>query len=423
MYDYSMFPNDIIFFIDMKSFFASVSCRLLGLDPLKVKLAVVGDTSREGSVVLAATPEMKKLGIATGNRLYEIPRQKDIHIVNPSMATYVKISNQIAELLLTKYVAPIDYMQYSIDEMALQLNGYDRIHKMPPLELAYTIQQDILNTFGIFSSIGISCNLLLAKICMDIESKKVPSGIAQWTYDDVQTKMWKIEPLSKFWGIAKKTEEKLNRLGITTIGELARFPKKILIQRFGNVMGTELHLHANGIDYSRIAEMKNFKPADKSIGKSQVLLRDYKSHEIPVLILEQLEEVCYRLRSLKNLCRTIHFGIGYSQGGGFSQSMTIDRPTDLTKEWYQVCLKILNQNYTNEAVRTISISLKNFVSTEYEQLSLFTNENNRLKDKKLTAAMDGIRRKYGKNSILRAVSYLDYSTIRHNNKKIGGHLA
>src|SRR5574341_876208 len=105
MYDYSNFPNRIIFCVDLKSFFASVSCILLGLDPLKVKLAVVGDVNRDGSIVLAATPELKKLGIGTGNRLFEIPKQKDIHIVNPSMSIYVRTSNQITELMMTKYVA------------------------------------------------------------------------------------------------------------------------------------------------------------------------------------------------------------------------------------------------------------------------------------------------------------------------------
>jgi len=424
MYDYSTFPDDLVFFVDMKSFYASVSCILMGLDPLKTKLAVVGDVSRDGSVVLAATPEMKKFGIKTGSRNYEIIRQKDVYIVNPAMSTYVNISNKITELMLTKYVAPIDFMQYSIDEFAFTMKGYKKLHKLSPLQLAKKIQDDIYDHFGITSSIGIGSNLLLAKICMDIESKKHPSGISQWTYEDIPTKMWKITPLNKFWGIAKKTEQKLNRLGITTIGELANYPKEVLIRQFGNVMGTELHLHANGIDFSKIGEMKNYKPKDKSIGKSQVLLRDYHSHEIKTLILEQLEEVCYRLRSQGNQARTIHFGIGYSSGiGGFSKSVTIDEPTNLTKDFYKVCIRLLEENYNQEPVRTISIALKNFVKVDTEQISFFTDPIKKQKDQKLSAAMDSIRRKYGKNSLLMACSYTEHSTIRANNNKIGGHLA
>jgi len=424
MYDYSTFPKRLIFCVDLKSFFASVSCVNLGLDPLKVKLAVVGDVNRDGSIVLAATPELKKLGIGTGNRLFEIPKRKDIHIVNPSMSTYVRISNQITELMMTKYVAPIDFFQYSIDEFLMDFTFYAKLHKLSPMELATSIQQDILALTGVFSTIGIAPNMLLSKICLDVSAKKIPGGIAQWTYDDVQAKMWNITPLSKFWGIASRTQFKLNRLGITTIGELANYPKEVLIKQFGNVMGNELHLHANGIDFSRIGEMKDFKPADKSIGKSQVLLRDYQSHEIKTLILEQLEEVCYRLRSQDSLCRTIQFSLGYSSGiGGFSKAVTIDEPTSLTKDWYKVCLKILEANYDNEPVRTISIALKNFVKKDFEQITFFANPIKKQKETSLTNTMDAIRMKYGKNSILRACSYLEHSTIRGNNKKIGGHYA
>lgn len=425
MYDYSTFPDDWFLFVDMKAFYASISCILMGLDPLKTKLAVVGDTSRDGSVVLAATPEMKKLGIKTGSRNFEILRQRDIYIVNPSMSLYVKTSNEITKLILSKYVAPCDFHTYSIDEFCCQINNsYTRLHKKTPLELAYSIQKDILDTFGLSCSIGVSKNMLLSKICMDIEAKQSPSGIAMWTYDDIQKKMWNITPLNKFWGIAKKTEQKLNRLGITTIGELAKYPKEVLIQQFGNVIGTELHLHANGIDFSKIGEMKTYKPKDRSISKSQVLLRDYQSHEIKTLILEQLEEVLYRLRSQGNQARTIHFGIGYSSGiGGFSKSFTIDDPSNLTNDFYRVCLRILEQNYNQEPVRTISIAIKNLVKAETEQISFFSNPIKKQKDQKLSAAMDSIRRKYGRNKLLRACSYTDYSTIRGNNNKIGGHLA
>jgi len=424
VYDYSTFPNDLIFFIDMKSFYASISCILMGLDPLTSKLAVVGDTKRDGSVVLASTPEMKKLGIKTGSRNFEILRQKDVHIVNPSMGLYVKISNEITKIILSKYVAPCDFMQYSIDEFAFSMKGYEKLHKKTPIELAHAIKEDIYDHFGLSCSIGIGPNLLMSKICMDVEAKKSPNGIAMWSFEDVEKKLWKINPLSKFWGIAKKTEQKLNRLGITTIGELACYPKEVLIKQFGNVMGTELHLHSNGIDFSKIGEKKNYKPKDKSIGKSQVLLRDYQSHEINTLILEQLEEVCYRLRCNDHQARTIHFGIGYSSGvGGFSKSVTIEEPTNLTKDFYKVCLNILEQCYNKEPIRTISIALKNFVNVESEQISFFTVPIKKQKDQKLSGAMDSIRRKYGKNSLLRACSFTAHSTIRANNNKIGGHLA
>jgi len=426
MYDYSKYPNRLIFCVDLKSFYASVSCVELGLDPLKVMLAVVGDINREGSIVLAATPLLKqKFGISTQSRKFNLPVRKDVYVVNPSMSKYVQVSNQITELMLTKYVAPEDLFTYSIDELLMDFTFYSKLHKLEPLELARSIQKTIYDATGVSATIGIGSNMLLSKLALDNQSKKDPTGIAWWSYEDVQTKVWNIKPLNKFWGIASKTQLKLNRLGITSIGELARYPVEVLIKQFGQVIGTELHLHANGIDFTRVSEMKNYKPSDKSIGKSQVLLRDYQANEIEVLILEQLEEVCYRLRSQKKQCRTIHFGLGYSSGiGGFNKSVTLEEPTELTKDWYKVCLKILKENYNNEPVRTISIGFKNFVKKEnYEQISFFTDPIKKQKDLNLTETMDSIRRKYGRNSILRACSYLEHSTIRSNNKKIGGHLA
>ncbi|MDI3090502.1 damage repair protein, partial [Priestia megaterium] len=98
--DYEHLPNRVIICIDMKAFFASVSCAIRRLDPLKTKLAVVGDTKRLGSVVLAATPLLKKEGIKTGSRLFDIPKRKNIHVVNPSMERYIKASNYISSLVL-----------------------------------------------------------------------------------------------------------------------------------------------------------------------------------------------------------------------------------------------------------------------------------------------------------------------------------
>lgn len=111
---------------------------------------------------------------------------------------------------------------------------------------------------------------------------------------------------------------KLNRKGIHTIGELAQYPLKYLKQSFG-VIGEELHLHSNGIDFSRIAE--KYVPATKSIAKSQILLRDYSVEEFIVILLEHIEEVCYRLRREKKCAQTIHFSVGYSKeyGGGIKR--------------------------------------------------------------------------------------------------------
>ncbi|WP_328263277.1 hypothetical protein [Priestia megaterium] len=110
---YGKLPNRVIICIDMKAFYASVSSVIRGLNPLKTRLAVVGDIKQSGSVVLAATPLLKKEGIKTGSRLFEIPKRKDIHVVNPSIDRYIKASNYISSLVL-QYVVLRIFMRIAL---------------------------------------------------------------------------------------------------------------------------------------------------------------------------------------------------------------------------------------------------------------------------------------------------------------------
>lgn len=232
-------------------------------------------------------------------RLYEIPKRQDILIVNPIMHTYIKCSNYITGLAI-QYVAPEDFHQYFIDEFFMDMTDSLHLFTNSPYEFALKFKREIYDRTRIECTIGIGPNLLMSKVAMDIEAKRNQDGITQWTYDDIPEKLWSIRPLSKFWGILRKTEVKLNRKGIYTIGNLANYPLKYLKQNFG-VIGAELHLHSNGIDFSRISE--KHIPAETSIAKSQILLRDYSIDEIPIILVEHTEEVCYRLQKEKNRFR------------------------------------------------------------------------------------------------------------------------
>ncbi|PGS41785.1 DNA repair protein [Bacillus cereus] len=421
MYDYSILPNRIILCVDLRSFYASVSCIKMGLDPLHTKLAVVGDVNRNGSIVLAATPPLKAIGVKKMARLYEIPRQKDILIVNPIMGTYIKCSNYITKLAL-QYVPIEDFHQYSIDEFFMDITDSIHLFSRNPIEFALQFKREIYEHTRIECTIGIAPNLLMSKVALDIEAKKNKDGIAYWKYADVPTKLWSIRPLSQFWGISHKTETKLNQKGIHSIGDLANYPLKYLKQSFG-VIGEELHLHSHGIDFSRISE--KYVPVTTSIGKSQILMRDYTIEEFPIILLEHTEEVCYRLRQQNKLAQTVHFSVGYSKNysGGFSKTHTLSRPTNLTMDIYQVCLYFLHQQYTGEPIRNISISLTKLIGEGEEQISLFDNIIQREKEIKLTKVMDEIRTKFGKNSILRGISYTNNATARYRNTLLGGHKA
>lgn len=419
MYDYSILPNRIILCVDLRSFYASVSCIKMGLDPMHTKLAVVGDVNRNGSIVLAATPPLKALGVKKMARLYEIPRSKDILVVNPIMGTYIKCSNYITKLAL-QYVPIEDFHQYSIDEFFMDITDSIHLFANDPYEFAMKFKREIYDHTRVECTIGIAPNPLMSKIALDIDAKKNTDGIAFWQYEDVPAKLWSIRPLNKFWGISYKTEEKLNRKGIHSIGDLANYPLKYLKQSFGKI-GEELHLHSHGIDFSRISE--KYVPATTSIGKSQILMRDYTIEEFPIILLEHIEEVCFRLRRQNKLAQTVHFSVGYSKSytGGIRKTHTLNRPTNLTMDIYHICTYFLHQQYTGEPIRSINISLTNLIQEGEEQISLFDNVTKREQEVKLTKVMDEIRTKFGKNSILRGISYTHSATARHRNTLLGGH--
>ncbi|WP_130067911.1 Y-family DNA polymerase [Bacillus albus] len=419
MYDYSILPNRIILCVDLRSFYASVSCIKMGLDPMYTKLAVVGDVNRNGSIVLAATSPLKALGVKRMARLYEIPRRKDILVVNPIMGTYINCSNYITKLAL-QYVPIEDFHQYSIDEFFMDITDSIHLFANDPYEFALKFKSEIYAKTRIECTIGIGPNPLMSKVALDIEAKKNQNGIAYWKYEDVPTKLWSIRPLNKFWGISYKTEEKLNRKGIHSIGDLANYPLKYLKQSFGKI-GEELHLHSYGIDFSRISE--KYVPATTSVGKSQILMRDYTIGEFSIVLLEHIEEVCYRLRRQNKLAQTVHFSVGYSKtyNGGIRKTHTLSRPTNLTMDIYKICTYFLHQQYTGEPIRSINISLTNLLQEGEEQISLFDNITQREQEVKLTKVMDEIRTKFGKNSILRGISYTHSATARYRNTLIGGH--
>ncbi|MFB5561877.1 Y-family DNA polymerase [Bacillus cereus] len=425
MYNYSECPNRIILCVDLVSFYSSVSCVKMGYDPLKTKLAVVGNTHRPGSIVLAATPPLKKLGESQGRkykRLYEIPKRRDILIVNPIMETYINCSNYISKLAL-QYVAPCDFFQMSIDEFFLEMDSSLHLFGTDPYDFAYKLQQEIYQKTRITCAIGIGASPLMAKLCLDLSAKKHPDRISRWTYEDIQAKLWPIRPLSKFYGISTNTEQKLNRKGIHTIGDLAQYPLKYLKQTFGPVIGEELHLHSWGIDFSRIRE--KHVPKSSSITKNQILLRDYNIQEIPIVLLEHIEEVCYRMRLQHKLATTVQMSIGYSRDypGGIRKSFKMSRPTCITMDIYNYCLKYLIQMHTGEPIRSISITLTNLVNEGEEQLSIFDDVAKREKQMNLTKTIDELRTKFGKNSVLRAISYTPGATTKYRNTLMGGHRA
>lgn len=418
--NYESMPNRNIMCIDMKSFYASAIAMLEGLDIFKDPIAVIGSFNQPGSVVLAASPAMKeRFKIKTGNRLFEIPKHPDIKLFEPKMNFFLQMSMTITELI-ANYV-PIDAIHvYSVDESFVDLTGTEKLWGTAE-ETAKEIQRAILDQFNVPSAVGMGPNMLMAKLALDLEAKK--TGFARWTYDDVQTKLWRVHPLSEMWGIGKQMERNLNNMGIYTVGGLANADLESLEKRFG-VMGSQLFYHAWGIDYSKLGEPLVKNPS-LSFGKGQMLMRDYHNRQdISVVLLEMCEDVMKRARDNGFVGRTISLGLSYSQKAmtkGFHRSRTIDVPTNETLVMYKICMDLLDEHFAGEPARQLSVRISNLEQEHSIQLDLF--DERKPQRQIIGHTMDAIRNRFGATSILRAVSYTKAGTAIKRDRLVGGHLA
>ncbi|HWI48210.1 MAG TPA: UV damage repair protein UvrX, partial [Rummeliibacillus sp.] len=202
--------------VDMRCFYASCMATWAHLDVLKEAIAVVGNFQQKGSIVLAASPIMKqRFQVKTGTRLYEIPKHPDIHLFEPKMEYFVRMSVEITKLL-NSYVPKEAIHVYSIDESFVDLTGTEKLWGNPE-DTARKIQDELYRQFEIPSTVGMGPNMLLAKLALDLDAKK--TGFAKWDYEDVEKKLWPVTPLSKMWGIGHRTERTLNNMGIFSVGD------------------------------------------------------------------------------------------------------------------------------------------------------------------------------------------------------------
>ena len=407
--------------IDLKSFFASCECLERGVDPFTYPLVVANPNQGNGAITLAVTPFLKKKGIPSRGRLYEIPKSVQYVIAKPRMSLYLAKSKEVVSVYL-KYVSQDDLHIYSIDECFLDVTDYLKMYQKSDYELALDILKDVRMTTGLYATCGIGPNMLLAKLSMDIEAKHNRDFIAKWDYEDIPDKLWPISPLSKVWGIGPRMERNLNRLGIYTMGDLAHYDRMKLKQKFG-VIGLELWNHANGIDLSRIKDLD--QNVEQSYSHSQVLFKDYYGENIKIIIREMVDVVVLRLHQNHKTCSIIGFGISYSKGvgGGFFHQVKLSNPTDSGASILANCLMIFDKYYEGLPIRKVSVSCGGLAHKEGVQLNLFDAVEEIQEQEQIDQAILELKEKFGKNAILKASSLLDDSTIRDRNQKIGGHSA
>lgn len=427
---YEKLPRQSVMFIDMQCFYVSVSALLENLDVNKIPMAVVSNLKQPGAVVLSANRVLKNmfkkqnLKIGTGTRLFEIPKHPAIKLFEPKMDLYINMSVEITKLVET-FVPADCILQYSIDELALLLDPVIGLYNCSAEEIALAIQDAIYKQFNIQSSIGLGDNILIAKLAMDNSKKK--TSFAKWSYEDIPEKLWPISPLSEMWGIGKRTEKKLNALGIYRVGDLAAADLTMLQKKLGLVRGNELYFHSWGIDLSQINEKQtnnNTYQRNLSFGKSQMLMRDYNhKKEIHVVLLEMIEDVCKRAREKGYSARTISLGLAHSRTAilseNFYRSFTIEEPTNDTLTVYNVCKALLDEFYGGEPARQLSVRISNVSKERGLQLDLFDPKKE--KRQHLAHTMDKLRNRFGETSILRAVSFTKEGTALRRGHLVGGH--
>ncbi|WP_268912840.1 DNA polymerase thumb domain-containing protein [Lentilactobacillus sp. SPB1-3] len=426
MYDYSKEPRKVIFMIDSKSFYASCESVSLHMNPLKSILIVMSQAENtNGGLVLAASPLAKKLlGVRNVMRKRDVPQDPRLIVVQPRMNYYIQENIRINDIF-KQYTPKEDWCPYSIDESLLDMTHSWHLYGESPYEVARKIQLQVKRETGIYLTVGIGDNPLLAKLALDLEAKKSRSLIGEWHYEDVPDKLWPVTELSDVWSIGHATADKLKHLNIHSMEDLAHYNPYKLADKIGKVAGGELFALAWGIDRSIISQRYSVK--EKSYSNSQVLPRDYQVRsEIELVIKELADQVASRIRKHRKKARVVSLYVGLSYADhdkgnhGFSRQMKIE-PTNNSKELIAHIMTIFRENWHGEVVRNIGVTYGNLIDDTYDQLNLFQSPKDIFKARKVDETMDSIRRQFGFTKLVRLSSLQKGGTAIKRAGLVGGH--
>lgn len=499
--------------IDLKSFYASVECRERNRDPLTTNLVVADPSRTEKTICLAVSPSLKKYGLSGRARLFEViqkvktaneirklkapnhvfcgssddsrelqkkPSLKiDYIIAPPRMARYMEYSTKIYNIYL-KYIAPEDIHIYSIDEVFIDVTHYLSTYNMTAHELAMTMIQDILDTTGITATAGIGTNLYLCKIAMDIVAKHIEpdkNGVRIAELDEMSYRrlLWNHRPLTDFWRVGRGYSKKLEKIGLYTMGDIARcsigkptdyYNEELLYKLFG--INAELLIdHAWGYEPCTMEDVKAYKPETNSISSGQVLHCPYEFDKARLVVKEMTDLMVLDLVDKGLVTNQIVLTIGYdienitdkNRSQSYKGTVTtnyygkkVPKPahgtTNLPKQTSSTTLitnavmelydKIVNKKLPIRRINIVANklvdehSVKN--ANKYEQLDLFTDyeilkkqrekENAESeREKRMQNTILDIKKKFGKNAILKGMNLQEGATAKDRNNQIGGHKA
>lgn len=414
--------------IDLKSFYASVECVERGLDPFKTNLVVADPTRSKSTICLAITPAMKKLGVKNRCRIHEIPAGIEYITAMPRMQLYIDYSAKIYSIYL-RYVSKEDIHVYSIDECFMDVTDYLSLYHLTEKEMAVVLMDAVMKETGITATAGIGTNLYLAKVAMDIVAKHVADHIGILNEISYRQQLWDHRPLSDFWRIGSRTEKKLAGYGIHTMGDIAYTSvtsEDWLYKMFG--IDAELLIdHAWGLESCDIHDIKNYHTEEHSLSNGQVLMRNYSFEEASVVVREMTDVLVLDLVSKGLITGSITLWIAYDHRYERPSSHGTARLTSLTNSSSTIMDEVdkLYQKITDRytGIRRIEVCANRVMPEGYLQYDLFTDPEDIEKEKNLQQAILSVKKKYGKNAIMRGANLLDCSTYRERNNQIGGHRA
>lgn len=390
--------KNVIFHIDVNSAFLSWEAvyRLHHLgwkgDLREQVSAVGGDTAMRSGIILAKSVPAKRYGIQTGESVLEARKKyPQLILVPPNYGLYEQCSKGFLDIL-HQYSPKVE--QYSIDEAFVDMTGTEGLWGTP-VEGAQRMRRQIQDTLGFTVNIGISENKLLAKMASDFQK---PNQVHTLWREEIETKMWQL-PVGALFFVGKVTEQKLYKLGIQTIGELAVAQPEILKQHLKK-HGEVIWNFANGRDVSVVEEA----PAvGKGYGNSTTIPFDVSDLSGAKLVLLGLAEtVGARLRAAGVQAEVIGVGVKTFDFAYSTHQMTLHHATNITMEIYQCAVRLLEELWDGTPVRHLGIHTSRIQEhTDMRQIELFETMDYE-KTEKLDAAVDRIRRRFGNDAVKRA---------------------
>lgn len=401
----------VILHVDMNAFYCSVH---EAEDPDQYKgkpTAVAGSVEQRRGIIVTCSYAARRFGISTGMQVQKALRIcPSLTLIQPNFHLYRKYSNAFMQIAYS-YTPLLEAV--SIDECYLDITGSKQFGT--PLEIAGEIQRRIMDELGLPCSVGVAPNKLLAKMASDL---KKPNGISVLRLRDVPEVLWN-KPCGEMFGIGGKTAEKLRKLGIYNIGQLAAADERMLTDHFG-VMGSWLKRAGNGIDYGVVNPERE---QSKSIGHTTTLPKDVVGlADARPILLNLSDQVARRLRKQGLVASGVQLTIRTPDMKTITRSRQLEAPTETAEDIYKVvCDQFARHWKGDKPVRLLGVTLQNLNPKEESaiQLDLFDYERQPKKES-LNKAMDMLRNKFGENAVLTAGMLSDSHSARLRNHKERG---